>query len=321
MKFDIFVIPFSAGLAFLFIYVSIKFARWVMVLNTDDKLMLRKHLFSINLWHSAKEIFQEALLHKRIFKSNPLLGYMHMSLAFGWLLLIVFGNIEIKFYSNYTVNPPYVPIFLRFFETSPSPHFFGKGSNFIMDLLLLFILTGVGLAITKRYNAKAFGLKKTTIHNQFDKTALAALWCIFPLRLLAESFTSGLFHNGSFLTANFGNLFATFLPIQTLMYPAWWAYSIALGIFFIALPFSRYMHIPSEIMLIIFRNAGLKAGKENSSFAQAEIHSCSRCGICIDACQLASSLNECTIQPSYFIRDVRYNHLKPSTTENCLMCG
>ena len=34
---------------------------------------------------------RESLLHRRIFKVNPLLGYMHMSLAFGWFLLIVVG--------------------------------------------------------------------------------------------------------------------------------------------------------------------------------------------------------------------------------------
>jgi Fe-S oxidoreductase len=321
MKFDIFVIPFSAGLAFLFVFIGIKFAKWINALNNNDKRLLRKHVTSRQIWFSVKEIFREALLHKRIIKTNPLLGYMHMSLAFGWLLLIVFGNLEIKFYSNYNVNPPYVPIFLRFFEPNPLPHFFGKGSNFIMDLLLLFILTGVGLAIAKRYNSKSFGLKRTTVHNRFDKVALITLWCIFPFRLLAESFTSGVHHNGSFLTGSLGNIFSSFLPLDMLLYPMWWAYSIALGTFFIALPFSRYMHIPAELILIVFRNAGIRGSKKTGSFAEAEIHACSRCGICIDACQLSGSLNECSVQPSYFIRDVRYKHLQPVTTENCLMCG
>jgi len=59
---------------------------------------------------------------------------------------------------------------------------------------------------------------------------------IFPLRFFAESFTSGVYNNGGFLTGTAGTFFAGFLPVESLSYIAWWAYSSALGIFFISLP-------------------------------------------------------------------------------------
>jgi Fe-S oxidoreductase len=320
MKFDWFVLPFSAGLLFVLGYISIKFFLWIKSLSNTEKADLRNYFFSRNVFSSINEIFFESLLHRKLFRKNPLLGYMHMSLAFGWLSLIVLGNIEIKFFSEYTINFPYVPIFLRYFEPNPSPHFFGKGSNFLMDFLLLMILSGVLLAIIKRFRPSTFGMTKVTKHNKIDKIALTALWFIFPLRLLAESFTSGIYGNGHFLTGSLGRLFASFLQVEYLAYPTWWAYSFALGAFFFALPFSRYMHIPAEALLIVFRNAGIKAQVVVNAFAQVEIRSCSRCGVCIDTCQLSQEgINH--IQPSYFIREVRYNNLKKETTDNCLMCG
>jgi Fe-S oxidoreductase len=320
MLFDWFVLPFTIGMVFVLGYTIAKFISWVHQLESADKKAFFIHLFSKDIFISIKEIFNESLLHRRIFKVNKKLGFMHMSLAFGWFLLIALGNIEIKFYAEYAINPPYVPIFLRFFEPDPAPHFFGRGANFLMDLLLLMILVAVGLAIYKRFRPGFFGMKKTTVLHVPDKIALYALWCIFPLRFIAESFTSGIYNNGSFLTGSAGSFFAAFLPVENLYYPAWWAYSFALGAFFLFLPFSRYMHILAEMMLIVMRNAGVKACIKNDVYHQAQILSCSRCGVCIDKCQL-SKVNDFAIQPSYFIREVRYNKLKEETAENCLMCG
>jgi len=320
MLFDWFVIPFSIGLVFVLGYTIAKYISWVHQLDPKDKKAFFAHLFSKGIFFSIKEIFSESLLHRKIFKVNKKLGFMHMSLAFGWFLLIALGNIEIKFYAEYAINPPYVPIFLRFFQPDPAPHFFGRGANFLMDLLLLMILVAVGLAIYKRFRPGFFGMKKTTVLHVPDKIALYALWCIFPLRFFAESFTSGVYNNGSFLTGSAGSFFAAFLPVENLYYPAWWAYSFALGTFFLFLPFSRYMHILAEVMLIVMRNAGVKACIKNDVYHQVQIISCSRCGVCIDKCQL-SKVNDYAIQASYFIREVRYNKLQQTTTENCLMCS
>jgi Fe-S oxidoreductase len=244
-----------------------------------------------------------------------------MSLAFGWFMLICIGNLEAKAFSTNPINPPYYSIFFRFFEPNPGSYFFSSGFHFVMDLFLLMVLSGVALALFKRFRSKSFGMQQTTVHSRADKLALSVLWMIFPLRFLAESFTAGTYHTGSFLTGTAGSFFASFLPVAHLSYAAWWGYSLALGLFFIALPFSRYMHIPTEVLLIFFRNAGIKAVKTINSYSQVEIHSCSRCGICIDSCQLASSAKVNHVQSSYFIRDLRYGKLQAQTAENCLMCG
>jgi len=89
----------------------------------------------------------------------------------------------------------------------------------------------------------------------------------------------------------------------------------------ISIPFSRYMHIPTEILLIFLRNYGLKTNENFTGFSEIEVQSCSRCGICIDTCQMNSQAKNCTSQMVYFLRDYRYNQLRPDLTDNCLLCG
>lgn len=50
-------------------------------------------------------------------------------------------------------------------------------------------------------------------------------------------------------------------------------------------------------------------------------NACSRCGICIDACQLNFAANINHVQSVYFIRDTRYEKLTDEVANNCLMCG
>jgi Fe-S oxidoreductase len=109
--------------------------------------------------------------------------------------------------------------------------------------------------------------------------------------------------------------------VQTLSMVFWWIYSLSLGAFMISIPFSRYMHIPTEILLIFLRNWGLKTNEKFTGFSEIEIQSCSRCGICIDTCQMNSQGKNNTTQMVYFLRDYRYNQLRPDLTDNCLLCG
>ncbi len=319
MKFDWFVVPFLSGLFFVFFFTIIQYIRWIKQLSRGERALIKKYIMSRKFSQALKEIFQESLLHRKIFRTNPLLGYMHASLAFGWFLLIVLGNIEVKFYSSYTINPPYVPIFLNFFEPVVSPHFFSKGLKFLMDLLLLIILSGVALAFLKRFTSRHFGMKRSVQHIWFDRLSILSLWLIFPTRLVAESFSAAIYHNGSFLTETIGKLLASFLPVTSLIYPSWWTYSIVLGIFFFSLPFSRYMHIPTEILLIILRKAGIYPSYYTHPYHQVEIQSCSRCGICVDICQLSTLSHQ--VQPSYYLRSLRYDFSHKDQTENCLLCG
>ncbi len=321
MKFDLFVIPFVAGLVFLLGYLAVRYSSWLLQLKANERILIRKGFLSKKLLAAVKEIVQESLLHRSIFATNKLLGFMHMSLAFGWFLLIVIGNLESRIYEPVAINPPYVPIFFKFFTDSSVVFPFHKVLSFTMDFLLLLVLTGVVLAFVKRFNARAYGMKKTTRLLMGDKVALMVLWFIFPLRLLAESLTSAAYGGGAFLTGTFGNLLGSFLPATEIYYYSWWAYSLSLGIFFVALPFSRYMHIPTEVVLIFSRHFGLVETNERTPLTEVELNSCSRCGICIDACQLSFAGGIHNIQSTYQLKRLRYNNIKPSEALECFMCG
>lgn len=322
MYFDHFVIPFLAGTLFLFGVIIWKWARWFWLLPREDQISVGKGIFSLATFRAIGEVVMECLLHRRIFRVNPLLGFMHMSLAFGWFLLIVVGWVE-----AFTVLGPsfelHAHVFFRYFD--PQVHDGFNVLAFIMDLLLAVVLTGVALAWFKRMRSKALGMKRTTKHVFIDRVALTALWCIFPLRLIAESFTAAVKHNGSFLTGSLGDFLAANLDpglIGGLGSAAWWCYSFALGTFFVAMPFSRYMHIFTEIPLIFLRHYRLRSKAETqTSFDNFQIQACSRCGICLDPCQLQKDLGIDNVQSVYFLRDRRYGRLTEEVIDNCLMCG
>ena len=115
MIFNWFVIPFVVGLIFIILYVVGRFTQWTMKLSVSDKKLFRKNFFSRRIFGVFKEIFLESLLHRKIFKTNILLGFMHMSFAFGWFLLIFVGTIESKVHEAHAFNAPYNPIFFQFF--------------------------------------------------------------------------------------------------------------------------------------------------------------------------------------------------------------
>ena len=321
MSYNPFVLPFTVGLVALLAYLLVRFAIWIVKLNHEDKKLVLKNIFSFKTLKAVKEIFSESLLHRKIFKTNPLLGYMHMSLAFGWFIIIIGGHIQTWIYFKSLSNPIYVPIFFEHFVHNKAGMLWGRTLTFLMDFFLLFVLTGVALAYFKRFCSKIFGMNKTTNLKSGDKIALSALWLIFPLRLLAESCTAAMHHTGGFLTQSFGNWISGFIPVNIFEPVFWWAYSISLGVFFLSLPFSRYMHIPTEILLIALRNWGVKSKETFDSFADVELHSCSRCGICIDPCQISSLGISKKTPASYFLKSVRDKEIKPFDALNCLMCA
>jgi len=321
MQFDPFVIPFNIGLYFIIIYAVLRSVIWFRDLSRPDKLRLQRGFFGIAFVQSLKEIFLESLIHRRILKTNLKLGYMHMSLAFGWFLLILFGTIEADVFGEKHLNAPYKAIFFRFFNPDHGRMGIEAAYGFLMDLILAFILSGLLLAIFKRFNSRVVGMQKTTRLKTIDKVALTSLWLIFPSRLFAESFTSGAYGSGSFLTGSLGSWLASFLPAQELAYPFWWLYSLSLGTFFILLPITRYMHIPTELFLIFMRNSGIKTGSNAGSYSEVEVYSCSSCGICIDACQLNFSAGVTHIQSAYLMKAIRNNEELADIADNCLMCG
>jgi Fe-S oxidoreductase len=321
MQFDPFVIPFNIGLYFIIFYVVIRSLIWFRGLSRQDKLRLQRGFFGIPFVQSLKDIFLESLIHRKILKSNFRLGYMHMSLAFGWFLLILFGTIEADVFGVKHLNPPYKAIFFRYFNPEHGRMGFEAVYGFLMDLILLFILSGLFLAIAKRFYSRVVGMRKTTRLTITDKIALTSLWLIFPSRLIAESLTSGAYGTGSFLTGSIGSWLSSFLPAQQLAYPFWWLYSISLGTFFILLPITRYMHIPTELFLIFMRNSGIRTSDKAGTYSEVETFSCSSCGICIDVCQLNFSAGINSIQSAYLMKAIRKNEDTYDIAHNCLMCG
>src|SRR5512133_1208465 len=191
MHFDPFVIPFNIGLYFILIYIVVRCFMWFRDLSRQDKLRLQRGCFGGALAQSLKEMFMESLIHRTILKTNFRLGYMHMSLAFGWFLLILFGTIEADVFGHSHLNPPSKAIFFRYFNPEHGRAGAEAVYSFLMDFILAFILSGLLLAVLKRFYSRTVGMKKTTRLKPLDKVALTSLWLIFPSRLLAESFTSG----------------------------------------------------------------------------------------------------------------------------------
>jgi Fe-S oxidoreductase len=322
--YDNFVLPFMIGMAFIFIYLIIGLIRIFRHMPEEDRNRFFRSLVSPSIMlKNAKDILYDCLLHVKIFKRNLLLGYMHASIALGWFMLIVIGHIEVALYVPQRNGILYYPVFFRYFVKQEGDlSLKGAFFFFLMDFFLLMVLSGIGLAVYKRFRSIALGMRRTTKPCLADRIALACLWSIFPLRLLAESFTAGI-AGGSFLTKPMNWLFANFLSNDLHILPTWWAYSTALGVFFLALPFSRYMHIPTEAFLIMLRNAGIKATHPRRGFAEAEIYSCSSCGICIDACPMNVQKKNLKFSSVYMIRFLRRRNAKKTKeiADKCLMCG
>ncbi len=320
--FDPFVLPFTVGFSFLVLWFVYKIVRWFISLRGDDMKLVITGLFSLKTLQALVETVNESLLHRKVFRNNSRLGYMHMSLAFGWFMLILIGNIESTYYSGNLFKPIYVSVFWRFFDPGPSfpQAMIQPGFAFWMDLFLLLVLSGLGFAILKRFRSRIMGMKRTMRHEPADRLALAALWMIFPARLVAESMTCGANGTGSFLTGSLGYLFSRFFDPSSSILPSWWIYSFLLGFFFVLLPFTRYAHIPSEPVLIFFRKYGVRLSPGSAGYTDLSLTACSSCGICINACQLAEAAPGRPVQSSYFVRSVRKNRV-PDLQYECLICG
>ncbi len=322
-KFHPFVLPFSIGFALMLAVLTVRYVIWLRGLSSDNRKRIRSKFFTVNTWKALVEIFRESLVHLKIYKVNPMLGFMHMSLAFGWFLLIVGGKLETWYYTGDFANEMHYAIFFRYFEPVTSGFWMNGVMVFFMEFALLMVLTGLILAFAKRIRKKLMGMQNTTRHSPGNRIALTFLWFIFPLRLFAESATAGQHGGGGFMTARIGSWLFNSAGAASWELPLWWAYSISLGLFFIALPFSRYLHIPTEMVLILLRRWGIEPEKgfnPNKGLQAFEVHSCSSCGICLDACP-AINIGQEAFQASYFVRGVRENSEVEAKATSCLSCG
>ncbi len=296
--FDPFVLPFVVGMVFVLTYCVIAAIRVFIQLPKGDRKRLLKSFFSRTLFKDIKDLFCDCLLHVKIWRRNKILGLMHSAIAFGWFMIIVIGHIQVfvllpKVSSG---EMTYLPIFYRYFvpQTAVTP--IAQIFAFLMDFFLLLIILGIFIAVVKKLRSQVVGVKRTTKFGFIDMLIRYALWTIFPFRLLAETTQIKVF---------------------------WWLYSIDLCLFMFLLPFTRYMHIPAEMLLIVMRNAGLSARSARRGYSLVELYSCPGCGLCIDACPMNTPKTNGSTSTAYFIRNLRKNNTTTAKNiaETCLMCG
>ena len=318
-----FVLPFVVGMVFVLGYCLFSLIRILWELPGDDRRrFLRSLVTPRTALRNIRDIFLDCLIHVKLWRRNPLLGYMHSSIAFGWFMIIVLGHLEVMLFVPHRIHFFYYPIFFNYFVAETSGTVQGAALFFLMDFFLLMILSGIALAIIKRIRSRWFGLRRTTRPSLLDRIGLYALWSIFPLRLLAEGFTAHI-SGGSFLTVPLNSLFRSFLGNDMNMLPTWWAYSCALCVFMCVLPFTRYMHIPAEMLLIPLRNAGLTIRHPRRGLAKVEVYSCPGCGVCIDACPMTVKKANVRDTTVYLNRNIRRGNERriEEISDKCLLCG
>ena len=321
--YDPFVLPFVFGMTFVLGYCLVALVKILIQLKPADR---RKFALSLitptTIVKNLRDIFCDCLLHVKLWKRNKVLGYMHSSIAFGWFMIILLGHVETILYIPERLHKLYYPIFFRYFMEVKGETLQGSFFFFLMDFFLLVILSGITIAIIKRFRSRIVGMRRTTKLTLTDRIGLYSLWAIFPLRWIAEGFTAGV-AGGSFMTIPINWLLHNFMSKPENFTAAWWAYSIALGTFMTVLPFTRYMHIPSEILLIPMRNAVLPVRHTLKGFALTMLYSCPSCGVCIDACPMGVQKKNVQDATVYMVRNLKRRNQKRSLeiAEKCLMCG
>ena len=321
--FNSFVTPFMIGMLFVLGYCLAGACKVILELPREDRKrfflsFLNPRIMTKNL----RDWFCDCLIHVKLWKRNRMLGCMHSSIAFGWFMLIVIGHIEVFLYVPDRIHRLWYPIFFRYFVAVSDSTMRGSLLFFLMDFFLLVVLSGIALAMIKRIWSRLFGMRRTTRASLTDLIGLYALWSIFPLRLLAEGFTADV-SGGSFLTKSLNSLLHLFYSDPTNALPVWWAYSIALGVFMCILPFSRYMHIPAEILLIPMRNAGIPVRHSRKGISRLGAYTCPGCGVCIDACPLSAVPANTKDTTVYLNRQLKRGNGKriEAISDKCLLCG
>jgi Fe-S oxidoreductase len=296
-----FVLPFVLGMAFVLTYCAVGFLRVIGQLPKDDRKKFWRSLVTPKTaWANVRDLVGDCLFHVKIWKRNPVLGYMHTAIAFGWFMIIVIGHIMLftlkplegvavegfpRLFTNF-----YYPIFFKYFAKE-TPVF-----AFLMDFFLLMIISGILIAVVKKIHSKIVGVKRIMHFGFADNMIRFALWTIFPFRLIAEK----------------ANIMAF-----------WWLYSIDLLVFMFMLPFTRYMHIPTEALFILLRHAGLKPREPRKGYALAQIYSCPSCGLCIDACPMSVNDKNSGNTSAYFMKRLRNGDKDEAQriAETCMQCG
>ena len=89
-----FVLPFVIGMAFVLTYCVVGLLRVIGQLPKDDRKKFWRSLVTPKTaWANVRDLFGDCLFHVKIWKRNPILGYMHTAIAFGWFMIIVIGHV------------------------------------------------------------------------------------------------------------------------------------------------------------------------------------------------------------------------------------
>ena len=296
-----FVLPFVLGMAFVLTYCVVGLLRVIGQLPKDDRKKFWRSLVTPKTaWANIRDLVGDCLFHVKIWKRNPVLGYMHTAIAFGWFMIIVIGHVMLftlkplegvevqgigRMISNF-----YYPIFFKYFAVE-TPVF-----AILMDFFLLMVISGILIAVVKKIHSKIVGVKRIMHFGFADNLIRFALWTIFPFRLIAE---------------------------KTNIMAFWWLYSIDLMVFMFMLPFTRYMHIPTEALFILLRHAGLRPREPRKGYALAQIYSCPSCGLCIDACPMSVNDKNSGNTSAYFMKRLRNGDREEAQriAETCMQCG
>lgn len=321
--FDWFVLPFMIGMVFVLGYCVMGVIKVLYQLSMNERKQFMLSLINpMIILRNIRDVFGDCLFHVKLWKRNRLLGYMHSSIAFGWFMLIVLGHVEVTLFIPQRIHFLYFPVFFNYFVEEIESSMIHSAMFFLMDFFLLVVLSGIALAVFKRMHSMVFSMRHTTQPSFVNRIGLYALWSIFPLRFLAESFTAHL-SGGSFLILPVNWLVRQLFGDDPQVLVLWWAYSVALAVFLIVLPFSRYMHIPAELFLIPLRNAGIKLSNARYGFAKVQVLSCPNCGVCIDACPMSADKASIKDSTVYLTRQLRCGNEQriAEISDKCLLCG
>ena len=111
-----FVLPFVIGMVFVLGYCVYGIIKILVQLSAEDrKRFLLSLINPVTAWKNIKDIFLNCLLHVKLWKRNPVLGYMHSSIAFGWFMLIVLGHVEVMLFVPHRMRQIWYPIFFNYF--------------------------------------------------------------------------------------------------------------------------------------------------------------------------------------------------------------
>ena len=160
-----FVLPFVIGIIFFLCWITVGLFRVLYAVPSSDRKLAISLVNPKIAWKNIRDLFCDCLFHVKIWQRKPLLGYMHSSIAFGWFMLIVLGHIEValfvpwhELFKRSVVLSDLLPVFHldRSHVTLRGSFFF-----FLMDFFLLYVLTGIALAMFKRFRSIVLGMRHT----------------------------------------------------------------------------------------------------------------------------------------------------------------